>query len=161
MAGSNWEQWGVDLATLKPHPWGNVAFTSAASGVTVEIYKNQVSVLHPQGWTPASHWIEPIVAKVQHGDLDYQDVSLIVHELEVPRPARFAFAYCVSRGDARVVSGFAGLGIYGFAENGDWVGVTDHDRARLADWVEQLDRGDLGTDLLTQLDQILRGPLAP
>jgi len=116
MALSNW-----DTAALnhKGEPINGI-FTSPM-GVTVEIYKNWLYVRDKKAWAEGGSFVEPTIMHVTSGDFIYKDVHLVA--IRGPQEGVFAVVWSWDK-ERKNVLGMVGCGVYGFTDEGEWVGVT-------------------------------------
>ncbi len=128
MAGSNWDSFGFND---KREP--ATSFRSPA-GVEVEIYKNYVYVNDRVAWRESGIYVEPTVMEIHEGALTYVDVQIIALRSD-EQQACFVAAW--SDKDAANFVGFIGVGVYGFDDRGEWIGVLDSTKRALFETLER------------------------
>ena len=138
MALSNWDTMAF---ALDGQPIAGT-FTSP-SGVVVSVYKNWIYVEDDKAWTEGSGYSHPVVLEVQEGRLTYKDVDMVA--IRGPQTGVFVFAASHPIGpdgkrDHKTDIGMLGIGVYGYDDRGEFVGVTqetlDWLRAKLSEKVK-------------------------
>ena len=121
MALSNWDTLMVDQ-NGKPI---DGMWTSPA-GVGIEVYKNWVHVHDQKAYIGGGYaYTEPIVMRITEGDIQYRDVSIVA--LRGPQNGIYICAWNTIYSDDYKSShdiGCIGIGVYGFADNGKYLGVN-------------------------------------
>lgn len=135
MALSNWDTLALDE---KGEP-STGDFTSKL-GVNVEVYKNWLYIRDEKAWDDKSGWQRPTVMQISHGSITYKDVNIVA--LRGPQNGVYAFVWSGWEHDKTLV-GMIGIGVYGFDESSEFVGVLPDS----LDWFEnKIKEGDWGGD---------------
>jgi len=136
MALSNWDTFAVDVTGAC-----DGGFAASQGDVSVEIYKNWLSVRSPSLWHEGCGFSEPVVATVEEGRLKIGAVQMLA------RRGPSDGVYCClwesvygRDGEGNLLPGItrtmAGIGIYGFVDE-EWVGVTDEHLTFLAAMIRE------------------------
>lgn len=120
MAGSNWESFAIDMNGAELL---NAEFESG--GVTFEVYKNSINVLDALAWREGGSFVSPIVMKIESGSLEYNRVY--VAAWRGPQQGVYAAIWTLGD-DLRIDKGILCCGVYGFADDGSWLGVSKEAR---------------------------------
>ena len=130
MAGADWSYLVLDEKGQRTD-----LFTSPM-GVRVRFKKNWIYVADPKAWRQGSPFVEPVVARVLEGKLNYLDVE--IHAVRGPFSGIYGVAY--TRVEDHLI-GLVGYGVFG--EN------VPGAAAHLSDWLTNADF-DLPEELLNQ-----------
>ena len=105
------------------------------AGVRVYFYKNWLYVDDEAAWTDCAGFREPTVMKIDHGELRYKDVFVVVHR--GPQDGCFAFVR-FEKGDKSGSKGepigcMVGCGVDGTIDTivNDWIGVSKESVERI------------------------------
>lgn len=129
MALSNWDT----LTINQDGDTVNGLFTSPL-GVTVEFYKNWLYVHDPKAWQ-GGPFGEPVVMRVEEGELQYRDVSIIAKR--GPQEGVFALIHSGFQYN-RTFSATIGCGVYGYDDEGDFTGVQEESIKFLKDFLADI-----------------------
>lgn len=142
MALSNW-------ATIAINEKGEATEGTFVSplGVTVEFYKNWLSVCDRRAWEEGGAFTEPHVMHVQHGNLAYKDVRIVAF-----RGPQFGVYAAIMSGYEKFTA-MIGCGVNGFDDADKWVGVLPESVAWFrAQLNVETDDYDIPRDLIARLD---------
>jgi hypothetical protein len=133
MALSNWDTYAL---TLEGEPCDG-EFTSSR-GISVAFYKNWLYLRDPQAWHDGLGFIEPTIMSINHGDLRFGNIQLMA--IRGPKNGVYGVVW-TGHESLKDLQGMAGIGCYGFDENGEWVGVEEAEitflRDQLRQWTEE------------------------
>ena len=127
MAGSNWDTFVVNERGLPVEP-----IFESRLGVQVELYKNWIYVHDAKGWRDGGALAAPVIMQIDHGKLEYLDVQ--IEAVRGPKDGVYVAVHGTTPGsfDAMI-----GIGCYGYAETGRWVGVQRAEVDYLKDFLSR------------------------
>jgi hypothetical protein len=146
VALSNWDVLALDEKNLPT----NGIFTTPL-GITAEIYKSWVYVSDPVAWRAGGGYMKDIVMCVGQGRFTYLDLHVLAAKNHPDDPEAI-FCACWSGheyeldGKPSSLQGMVGIGTYGFADNGEWVGVRKQEVRRLAELLSD-EKGEFGYEV--------------
>lgn len=140
MALSNWDTFAVNE---KGEP--TTGTLEAFSGIEVSLYKNELLVADAKAHATGSHFSEPIVIIMQHGEIQYKDV--LIYATRGPKNGIYVVVESVkyhenAAPERRVM---IGIGCYGYADNDEWVGVEAAEINFLKTWLNHGERVVMST----------------
>jgi len=131
MALSSWDTFAVNIKCKSI----NGTFKSP-KGINVEIYKNWIYIRDDDGYGKDSHFTQPTVASIQHGDITYKDVCILATRGPQNGVYLACWSYMADDNNRQKVEGMVGCGVYGF-DNDNWIGVTRDSITFLIGWLKQ------------------------
>lgn len=147
MALSNWDTLAVD-----ENGAATKGVLESPMGVVVEFYKNWIYVSDKKAWREGGGFCKPVVAQVNAGHLDYQDVHIVAKR--GPQNGIYA-AVWVGWKDIKAM---VGIGCYGYDDDSEWVGVQPESIQFLEDMIKSEDENHYVDDKLRSIkfDKALR-----
>lgn len=148
--------WATAAVNEKGEPTDGV--WTSPMGVVVRVYKDALHVEDAKAWRDGGGYVDPIVMVVREGSVHYMDVSI-----DAVRCENGIAAIVAQMRYDRPLTAMLALGVYGYAEDGTWIGITSKDVARLAalqsdGYLSECDYGDGNVESSTvyRFDQWLR-----
>jgi len=136
MALSNWDTFAVnekgesvDGSFVSPH------------AVVVDIYKNWLYVSDEKAWEEGGGFVRPVVMEIQEGHIRYKDMH--IYAVRGPQQGIYCAVwiprYVVKRvtGKDKILAVF-GCGVYGYEEDGEFVGVKQESLEFLKNMIKSL-----------------------
>jgi len=133
MAKSNW----ATLAWDENNKSSTGVFKIDES-ISVEAYKNWIYLRDKTGWSEGGSYMDPTVAEIWSGELNYKKVRIIAKRLDLQNAMLFYCRTGYQDDEKTPYRHMLGICCYGF-EGGSWVGVTYPLVEELKLWIEQIE----------------------
>lgn len=130
MALSNW-----DTFAINERGESNLAGELISPlGIRVKIYKNFLYVSDANAWQNGDRFVEPIVMRVELGEIAYKDVE--INAVRGPQDGIYVAVIVMQHSNPESRRAMIGIGCSGYSDAGEWIGTTETAKSFLRTWLD-------------------------